>query len=94
MVQQLFTEYGVSELALMAGVRPPSVSGWRGAGVPKERCPAIERGTSGRYQCEQLRPDVRWVRIPDPDWRWHADGRPCIDVAAMQVAAAPEQKAA
>ena len=49
--------------------------------TPAERCPAIERATGGRVSCEALRPDVRWHRVPDPDWP-HPAGRPCIDVAA------------
>lgn len=28
--------------------------------VPAERCPAIERATSGAVRCEDLRPDVDW----------------------------------
>ena len=49
--------------------------------TPPDRCPAIERATEGRVTCEELRPDVRWQRVPDPAWP-HAGGRPCIDVAA------------
>lgn len=55
--------------------------------APAERCPSIERATEGRVSVEQLRPDVRWVRIPDPAWP-HPEGRPCIDVAAPQQVAA------
>lgn len=49
--------------------------------LPADRCPAIERATNGAVAVERLRPDVRWVRVPDPAWP-HPDGRPCIDVAA------------
>lgn len=49
--------------------------------VPADRCAAIERATSAQVTCEELRPDVAWVRVPDADWP-HAGGRPCIDVAA------------
>lgn len=48
--------------------------------TPPDRCPDIERATAGRLTCEHLRPDVRWQRVPDPDWPNPA-GRPCIDVA-------------
>jgi DNA-binding transcriptional regulator YdaS (Cro superfamily) len=51
--------------------------------TPPERCPAIERATSGKVTCEELRPDVRWHRVADPEWP-HAAGRPCIDVAGPQ----------
>lgn len=49
--------------------------------LPPDRAPAIERATEGRVTVEQMRPDVRWARIPDPAWP-HPQGRPCIDVAA------------
>jgi DNA-binding transcriptional regulator YdaS (Cro superfamily) len=62
----------------MVGVTAPSVIDWKGR-VPKERCPAIERETGAKWTVEKLRPDVRWVRVPDPQWP-HPKGRPCIDV--------------
>ncbi|WP_336606339.1 transcriptional regulator [Calidifontimicrobium sp. SYSU G02091] len=71
---------GPSKVARMLGIKPPSVIGWGGR-VPPDRCPAIERATGGEVTCEQLRPDVRWVRVRDPSWP-HPEGRPCIDVAA------------
>lgn len=76
---------GPSAVARMLGIKPPSVIGWGGR-IPADRCPAIERATDGRVTADQLRPDVRWARIPDPAWP-HPDGRPCIDVAAPQEAA-------
>lgn len=48
--------------------------------APLERYPAIELALGGAVTCEQLRPDVRWLRLPDPTWP-HAAGRPVIDVA-------------
>jgi DNA-binding transcriptional regulator YdaS (Cro superfamily) len=96
-LSEFVSTYGSqSKLARAIGAHSQLVWQWSSGvrPVPANQCPAIERATAGACTCEQLRPDVRWVRIPDPDWRWHADGRPCIDVAAMQVAAAPEQKAA
>lgn len=71
---------GPTAVARMLGIKAPSVIGWNGK-PPPDRCPAIERATSGRVTCEELRPDVRWQRIPDPAWP-HPNGRPCIDVAA------------
>lgn len=73
---------GPTAVARMLGIKPPSVIGWKGQ-IPAERCPAIERATDGRVPCEQLRPDVCWQRVADPDWP-HPQGRPCIDVAAPQ----------
>jgi DNA-binding transcriptional regulator YdaS (Cro superfamily) len=79
----ILTELTPSALARMAGVRPPSVMEWIGRGrIPTDRCPALERGTEGRYTCEQMRPDISWARIPDAQWTWHPQGRPVIDVAA------------
>ncbi len=75
---------GPSRVARMLGIKPPSVIGWGGR-VPPDRCPSIERATSGAVTVEQLRPDVRWVRVPDPNWP-HPAGRPCIDVAAKEAA--------
>lgn len=69
---------GPSAVARALGIRAPSVIGWGGL-PPAERCPALERAYPGRVTCEELRPDVRWVRVPDPYWPDHR-GRPCIDV--------------
>jgi hypothetical protein len=48
--------------------------------APADRCPELERATAGRVTCEQLRPDMRWTRVPDSSWP-HPAGRPCIDPA-------------
>jgi len=72
---------GPAAVARMVGCKPPSVVEWRSRGIPPDRCPAIERGAQGQVHCERLRPDVRWHRVPDPNWPWHPDGRPLIDVA-------------
>ena len=77
---------GVSAVARMVGCKPPSVTEWRKRGVPPDRCPTIERGTAGRYSCEQLRPDIRWHRVPDAAWPWPPAGRPLIDVARPMTA--------
>ena len=85
---------GTSALAKALGVTPGAVSqiitGRRP--LPEDRAPSIERVTEGRVTCEQMRPDVTWVRVPDVDWP-HPAGRPCIDVAA-QVSSAPAAAAA
>lgn len=52
---------GVTAVAKLCGVRPPSVWEWKHRGrIPAERCPAIERATNGAVRCEDLRPDVDW----------------------------------
>lgn len=77
-----------SVLAEQVGCAPQLVWQWaRGVrDVPPSRCAAIERATEGRVSCEELRPDVRWQRVPDAAWP-HPAGRPCIDVAASLPAA-------
>lgn len=75
---------GQTRLALMVGVSPQRLSNWLDRGVPPERCPDIEAATSGAVTCEQMRPGIAWVRVPDEKWP-HVGGRPCIDVA-RQVA--------
>jgi DNA-binding transcriptional regulator YdaS (Cro superfamily) len=82
----LIEKHGVTEVARMVGVKPPSVCEWRQRGIPPDRCPALERATQGAYTCEQLRPDVIWHRVPDAQWPWHVGGRPMIDVTAKGAA--------
>ena len=78
---------GPASLARAVQVTPPMVTQWlRGIrSVSPDRCPQIERATSGAVSCETLRPDVRWSRIPDPTWP-HPAGRPVIDVARQDAA--------
>lgn len=74
-------------LARVAGALQQEVWHWlNGRHVPDHRCPAIERGLGGRITCEELRPDVRWARVPDATWP-HPSGRPTIDVAVQAEAA-------
>lgn len=74
-----------AEVARASNLSRPYI--WQCAGgarvLPADRCPAIELACP-TITVEQLRPDVRWYRVPDPDWP-HPDGRPCIDVAAPQA---------
>lgn len=42
-------------------------------------CASLERESGGAVVCEQLRPDIAWRRVPDPEWPWHPDGKPLID---------------
>jgi hypothetical protein len=43
-------------------------------------CVAAERASKGMCTCEEMRPDVTWVRIKDKTWP-HRRGRPLVDVA-------------
>lgn len=49
-------------------------------------CVAVESATDGVVTCEDLRPDVRWVRIKDKAWP-HPQGRPLVDHAPAREAA-------
>lgn len=73
---------GPSAVARLVGCKPSSVIEWRTRGIPPDRCAVIERATDGRVSCEQMRPDVRWGRLPDAAWPWHPEGRPLLDVSA------------
>lgn len=75
-------------IALAVGVHPVTLSQWASdiKQTPHERCPGLERASEGAITCEEQRPDVHWVRIPDADWPWHPDGRPLIDVTARSAA--------
>lgn len=77
---------GPAAVARMLGIKPPSVIGWNGR-IPADRCPDLERAIDGRFTCEQMRPDIRWQRVPDAEWP-HPEGRPCIDVAKPVAATA------
>jgi DNA-binding transcriptional regulator YdaS (Cro superfamily) len=51
-----------ASLAKCLGVPAPLLSQWRTGArpVPADRCPEIEKATSGAVRCEDLRPDVDW----------------------------------
>lgn len=85
---------GPTELARLLGCKPPSVTEWRVRGIPAERCPAIERAKEGRFTCEQMRPDIKWVRVPDPEWPWHPQGRPLRDDTGLSTEPAIEAEKA
>lgn len=59
-----------------------TVQQWRVAGVPESHCPNIELFVGGQVTTEQLRPDRKWVRIPDEHWPNPA-GKPLLDLAAV-----------
>lgn len=68
-------------IARALGVSESLVTQWsRGAKpIPHERCPQIEAATDGILTCEQLRPDLVWIRLTDATWPHHACGRPLYD---------------
>ena len=42
-------------------------------------CQRIELASSGAVTVEELRPDVNWHRVCDPEWP-HPQGRPLVDL--------------
>lgn len=55
-----------ASLARQVGVSPVTIHQWAyrpDKQVPAERCPAIEKVTSGEVTCEELRPDVDWAYL-------------------------------
>jgi hypothetical protein len=76
-----------ARLARALAVHPVNVSEW-GRGrkpIPADRCPFIEAESEGAVPCEEQRPDLVWVRVPDPAWPWHALGRPLRDLVAERT---------
>lgn len=54
-----------SALGRAIGVTPVLISQWANGHrpIPAERCPEIEKATSGEVTCEELRPDVDWAYL-------------------------------
>jgi DNA-binding transcriptional regulator YdaS (Cro superfamily) len=85
---------GQSALAESIGLSPQVVNNWtRRLNVPIEHCPSIERATGGKVTCEELRPDVQWVRVKDKAWP-RPNGRPLVDHAIKLGAGGTAQKEA
>ena len=49
-------------------------------------CVNLERVSKGLMTVEELNPDLKWIRLPDPDWPWHPEGRPLINPALQKAA--------
>lgn len=84
-----------AKLAKLLDVPPALISQWtadeRPRQVPAPRCVAIELATDGAVTCEEMRPDVLWVRMRDRKWP-HPKGRPLVDLRIP--ATKPAQEAA
>jgi DNA-binding transcriptional regulator YdaS (Cro superfamily) len=68
-----------TKLGQLLGRKKAAVSRWKREQVPADVCPLIEKHTG--ITCEELRPDVKWVRVKDKNWP-NPKGRPLMDVAA------------
>lgn len=54
--------------------------------VPAGRCAQVEFVVGAAVTAEELRPDLKWVRVPDQAWP-HPAGRPVVDVNTFAKAA-------
>lgn len=62
-LENAIAQLGLTGLARSLGnISAPGVAKWLRNGVPLDRCPAVERATAGAVRCEDLRPDVEWLR--------------------------------
>lgn len=53
----------VTELAKKLGISQSAVSNWKARGfVPLDFCHPIEIATKSKVRCEEIRPDVTWIR--------------------------------
>lgn len=69
---------GPTAVARIVGLSVPTVHGWKR--VPEKHCPDIELAKHGEVTVEELRPDIRWVRVKDRSWP-NPKGRPVVDYA-------------
>ncbi|WP_041702803.1 helix-turn-helix domain-containing protein [Pseudogulbenkiania sp. NH8B] len=62
LIRQLIKECGgAKRVAEELGITDRAVNNWiYRQQIPAEYCPTLERLTSGKYRCEQMRPDVEW----------------------------------
>lgn len=74
-------EWSQTDAAEGFEVSQPTVSEWlRGVRpVPHATAAEMEKLTDGQVLAERVRPDERWLRIPDRRWPTKA-GRPVLDV--------------
>jgi hypothetical protein len=78
-------------LARDLGIVSVQVSQWSlGKPVPDCRVPAIEFYTAFAVTAEELRPDLRWVRVRHPGW---PNGKPLLDWSPQATVAASAAEA-
>ena len=67
-----------AKLARALNVSPVLISQWASGSrpVPEDRGPAIEWNTDFMVSAEEVCPNTRWCRVPDPAW---PNGKPLID---------------
>lgn len=73
----------MGKLAEAIGVGQSVVSNWkaRKTQIDPAYCVQIERATGAAVTCEELRADLKWVRVKDKGWP-NKNGRPLVDHAA------------
>lgn len=84
-----------ARLARALGLSPVMLSLYAsGKKLPGPRtAAALERHTHGAVLCEESRPDLSWLRVPDPEWPCEK-GRPALEVAAEIADAANAREVA
>lgn len=84
----------LATLAGQLGVSASLVTQWAAGFKPVTiaHCARIEMATEGRVACEGIRPDLEWVRVPDPAWPWHPEGRPLLDMGSAALTPAQEAR--
>lgn len=77
------------DFARRAGLNPDQVRQWRyghnDRRPSEDNCARLERASSGLVTCEELRPDLAWIRIADKAWP-HPKGRPAVDITKALAA--------
>lgn len=68
---------GLTKLAAVLNRTKQALNHYKTSGVPDDMCPLIERATKFEVTCEELRPDLNWVRVADAEWQ---GGKPLLDL--------------
>jgi DNA-binding transcriptional regulator YdaS (Cro superfamily) len=55
-----------SAMSRALNITKAAISQWKDGRVPAEHCPEIERLTNGAVRCEELRPDIPWGVLRQP----------------------------
>lgn len=74
-----------ARLARQIKAYEPDVSAWVSGErqVPARFAVLLELATNGAVTCEELRPDVPWLRVKRKRSWPHPDGAPVLDLGAM-----------
>lgn len=71
---------GPKRVSEICACKAPSVHSW--VRIPVARCPSLELASRGAVTVEEMRPDLRWIRVKDRKWP-HPAGRPLVDYSGV-----------